>query len=136
MSDVIQATSIKGLMILNRPIYKDDRGFFRELFRKDELEEALGIKFDGVQMNHSSSKPGVIRGIHAEQWNKIIYPVTGEVFIAMADIRPDSETFGKVETFIVNDDNRVGFFIPNGLANSLCVTGEEVVSYIYLVDVY
>ena len=136
MSDVIQTTSISGLLILNRPVFPDDRGFFRELFHKDELEEASGISFDGVQMNHSSSKPGVIRGIHAEQWNKIIYPVTGEVFIAMVDIRPESETFGKVETFVVNDENRVGIFIPNGVANSLCVTGNEAVNYIYLVDAY
>lgn len=136
MADFIKTTSIPGLLILERPIYPDDRGFFRELFHKDELEKASGISFDGVQMNHSKSMPGVIRGIHAEKWNKIIYPVTGEVFIVIVDIRPDSPTFGKKETFTVNDQNRVGFFIPNGLANSLCVIGQEPVNYIYLVDAY
>ncbi len=135
-NNYIKQTSIPGLLILERPIFSDDRGFFRELFHKDELEKTTGIKFDGVQMNHSHSKPGVIRGIHAEEWNKIVYPVSGEIFIAIVDIRPDSPTFAKVGTFVVNDNNRVGLFIPKGLANSLCVTGDKSVDYIYLVDAY
>ncbi|MBU1000812.1 dTDP-4-dehydrorhamnose 3,5-epimerase family protein [Patescibacteria group bacterium] len=132
----IETTSIPGLLLLNRPVFSDERGFFRELFHKDELEKVSGIKFEGVQMNHSHSKPGVIRGIHAEQWNKIIYPVSGEVFIVIVDIRPESLTFGKVETFSVSSENRRGFFIPKGLANSLCVIGDKPVDYIYLVDAY
>lgn len=135
-NNFIKKTSIPGLLILERPIFKDERGFFRELFHKDELEAATGIKFDDVQMNHSHSVQGVIRGIHAEQWNKIIYPVYGEVFIAIVDIRPDSPTFAKVETFTINDEHRMGLFVPNGLANSLCVIGDKGVDYIYLVDAY
>lgn len=136
MNQFIKKTSIPGLLILERPIHIDERGFFRELFHKDELEKIAGVKFDGVQMNHSHSNPGVIRGIHAEEWNKIIYPVSGEVFIAIADIRLDSPTFAKVETFNVSDDNRIGLFISKGLANSFCVTGNQPVDYIYLVDAY
>lgn len=133
---VIKTTSIPGLLVLDRPIFKDERGFFREIFHQDELEESSGIKFEGIQMNHSRSVPGVIRGIHAEQWNKIIYPIRGEIFIVIVDIRPDSPTFSKVETFTINDENRTALFIPNGLANSLCVMGTEPVDYIYLVDAY
>ena len=132
----IKTTPIPGLLILQRPILSDERGFFRELFHKDEIEKITGIKFDGVQMNHSHSIPGVIRGIHGEKWNKIIYPVSGEIFIAIVDIRPDSPTFAKVEIFNINDDNRIGFFIPEGLANSLCVTGDKPADYLYLVDAY
>lgn len=132
----IETTSIPGLLILKRPIFSDERGFFRELFHQDELEEVSGMKFEGIQMNHSRSKPGVIRGVHAEKWNKIVYPVSGEAFIAIADLRPDSSTFGKVEASNVNDENRIGFFIPIGLANSICVTGDKPVDYIYLVDAY
>ncbi len=132
----IKKTSIPGLLILERPVFEDERGFFREIFHMDELEKTYGIKFDGAQMNHSHSLPGVIRGIHAEQWNKIIYPVSGQVFIAVVDIRPSSPTFAKVEIFTVNDENRIGLFIPIGLANSLCVIGDRPLDYIYLVDEY
>lgn len=131
----IRKTSIPGLLILERPIYQDGRGFFREIFRQDELEKVTGIKFEGVQMNHSHSKKGVLRGIHGERWNKIVYPLTGQVFVAIVDIREDSPTFAKVETFTINEKQRFGLFIPEGAANSLCVTSKSV-DYIYLVDAY
>lgn len=132
----IKKTSIPGLLRLERPIFSDERGFFREVFHKDELEKIIGMNFDGVQMNHSHSESRVIRGIHAENWNKIIYPVSGQVFIAIVDIRPDFPTFSQVATFTVDDSNRIGLFIPEGLANSLCVIGQEAVDYMYLVDAY
>lgn len=134
--DNIKKTSIPGLLILEKPAHQDERGFFREIFHLDELEKITSIKFNGIQMNHSHSNPGVLRGIHGERWNKIIYPVNGKIFAAIADIRIQSPTFGKVETFNINDENRIGLFIPNGLANSICVIGEEPTDYIYLVDAY
>lgn len=129
-------TSIEGLLILKRPINKDERGFFREIFHLDEIEKILGTQFVGVQMNHAFSKPNVLRGIHAENWNKIICPINGEVFVAIVDIRPDSPTFKKVETFEINDQNKIALFVSEGLANSYCVIGNKGVDYIYLVDAY
>lgn len=135
-SQYIQTTSIPGLLIIQRPTFEDERGFFREVFHLDELEEALGENFTPVQWNHSRSHPKVLRGLHAENWNKLIYPVTGEVFVAIVDIRPDSEAFGKIETFHFEGDNRAALFIPQGLANSFCVLGSEDANYLYLVDEY
>lgn len=135
-NNYIKSTSIPGLLILERPTHKDERGFFREVFHLDELEEALGFEFRPIQMNHSRSKPGVLRGLHGEGWNKLVYPTTGDVFSVIADIRSDSKTFAKVETFKINDNHRFALFIPKGLANSMCAVGNEDVNYIYLVDAY
>jgi dTDP-4-dehydrorhamnose 3,5-epimerase len=132
----VKETSIPGLLILERPTFSDERGFFREVFHLDELEEASGVKFQMAQWNHSMSKPNVVRGLHGENWNKIIYPVTGEAFLAIVDIRPESQTFGKVETFNFGEQNKVALYIPIGLANSICVTGAEDVHYLYIVDKY
>ncbi|MCL4365984.1 dTDP-4-dehydrorhamnose 3,5-epimerase family protein [Patescibacteria group bacterium] len=135
-SENVLTTSIEGLLILKRPIHQDDRGFFREIFHIDEIEKVLNIEFKGVQMNHAYSVPKVLRGIHAENWNKIICPVNGEIFIAIVDIRVDSPTFGKFETFNVNNANRIALFVSKGLANSYCILGQSPVDYIYLVDAY
>ncbi len=135
MSDFVKKTSIEGLLILERPAIEDERGFFKEIFHLDELEEALGHEFKPVQANHSRSLPKVLRGLHAENWNKLVYPMSGSVFVAIADIRTSSETFGKVETFTIDDANRHALFIPQGLANSFCVL-EGTVNYLYLVDAY
>lgn len=134
--DFIQAISIPGVFKLERPAHPDERGFFREIFHLDELEEVIGFEFKPIQMNHSLSKAKVIRALHAENWNKLVYPVTGKMFAAVVDIREDSETFGKLETFEFSDDDRFALFIPKGVANSICVIGEEDVNYIYLVDSY
>lgn len=123
-------TTIEGLYILELTTFNDDRGFFREVYRKEDL----GIDFTPVQLNHSYSLPHVIRGLHAENWNKLIYPLAGNVFIAIADIRLNSNTFGKVETFTIDHYSRVALFISNGLANSICVMGNEPIHYLYLVD--
>lgn len=132
----IKTTSLSGLLILERATHEDERGFFREVFHLDKLEEVLGCEFKPVQWNHSKSKPRVLRGQHAENWNKLIYPVNGELFAAITDIRPDSPTFGKFETFEFSDENRFALFIPKGFANSYCVTGQSEVDYLYLVDQY
>lgn len=131
----IHKTKIPGLFVIERPTFDDERGFFREVTRWTDLE-SVGIKFSPVQMNHSLSKKRVIRALHAEKWNKLIYPVTGEMFAAIVDIRSDSKTFGKVEKFRFTATSKKALFISNGLANSICVTGKEDVNYIYLVDAY
>lgn len=136
MDQNIKQTSIPGLFVLERPTHQDERGFFREVFHLDELEEALGYEFKPVQWNHSRSLPNVLRALHAENWNKLIYPVTGNMFSAVADIRPESPTFGKVETFTFDSQNRKALFVPIGLANSICVVGSEPCDYMYLVDSY
>lgn len=132
----IKKTTIKGLYIVERERFDEERGFFREIFHLDELEYIIGRDFKPIQWNHSLSKPKVIRGIHPDPWDKLLYPVTGEVFIAIADIEPDSPTFKKVETFIINDENRHGLFLEKRLGNSLCVLGDENVHYMYLVNSY
>lgn len=135
-SEYIKKTSIPGLLIIENPTYSDNRGFFREVLRLNELEKASGVKFAFRQWNHSMSYPRVIRALHAEKWNKIVYPITGRMFAAIVDIRPDSRAFGKVETFIFDEQSHQALFIPKGAANSICVVGNEPVHYFYLVDRY
>jgi len=63
--------------------------------------------------------------------------VTGGVsFSAIADVRPDSKTFGKVETFLLGVGDQVlkgSLFIQAGIANSVCVITSPV-DYMYCVD--
>jgi dTDP-4-dehydrorhamnose 3,5-epimerase len=132
----IHETSIPGLFVVERPTMADDRGFFREVFHLDELSFKIGFEFNPVQWNHSLSHKNVIRALHAENWNKLVYPVTGTMFAAVVDIRPNSPTFGKNETFTFSPDDRKALFLPAGMANSICVVGDEDVNYLYLVDKY
>jgi dTDP-4-dehydrorhamnose 3,5-epimerase len=131
----VKETSIPGLLVIERPTMRDERGFFREVYRASGLEP-FGVDFHPIQENHSKSLPGVIRAIHAENWNKLVYPLTGKLFAAVVDLRPESSAFSKVETFEFDSENPKALFIPKGLGNSICVLGDETVHYVYLVDAY
>ena len=82
------------------------------------------------------SLPGVLRALHAEAWNKLVYPVTGTMFTAIVDIRPERPSFGQVETLTLDAAEPSALFVPSGLANSICVVGDEPVHYLYVVDAY
>ena len=131
----IRRGAIDGLLIIERPTIEDERGFFRETFRLSELEEALGTPVRFVQENHSRSKRAALRGLHAENWEKLVYVPHGEVFTAVADTRPDSPTFGRVETFVLGESNRNKVFLPPALAHGFCVLSDRA-DYVYLVTKY
>ncbi len=137
----IKKTSIPGVVLIERPIFKDDRGFFHEIYRSAELKEATGIDFNPVQWSHSFNRPGVIRAIHTENWNKLVYPVTGILYAPIVDLRPDSPVFGKIEYITIDntkeDSPRTAIFLPKGgVGNSICVLGDTDLHYLYLVDEY
>jgi dTDP-4-dehydrorhamnose 3,5-epimerase len=133
-SDVtVERTTIDGLLVVRQPTHGDERGFFRQTYLVSELEAALGRDVRFVQGNHARSAPGVLRGFHAEPWDKLVYVACGTVFAAIADVRPDSDTFGEVATFVLGDDpgERIRLFVPEGLANAYAVVGDAEADYLY-----
>jgi dTDP-4-dehydrorhamnose 3,5-epimerase len=133
---ITHAKIIRDVLIIKRPTFPDDRGLFREPFRLNDLEKELGHEFNICQWNHAVSKPKVIRGLHAENWNKLVYLATGKSTSFLVDIRPESETFGKVEKIELDESDLQALYIPKGVANSICVVSENEVNYMYLVDAY
>jgi dTDP-4-dehydrorhamnose 3,5-epimerase len=135
----VEQTDIEGLLVVRWDTHADERGFFRQTYQVRELAEALGREVVLRQGNHSHSVPGVLRGFHAEPWDKLVYVVRGHAMAAIADIRPDSPTFGEVRTFTLGEPpagERIRLFIAEGLANSFVTLGEVDVDYLYDVSGY
>ncbi len=136
VADGIHRTPIAGLWYIAPSRFDDHRGFYAELSRVPEIDVLRDEPFDIKQLNLSHSEQNVIRGFHAEDWNKLITIVHGRAFCAWVDVRPDSETFGDVVTMDmgVTDDAVFGsMFISRGIANSFLVTEGEL-EYLYAVD--
>ncbi|HSK22110.1 MAG TPA: dTDP-4-dehydrorhamnose 3,5-epimerase family protein [Egicoccus sp.] len=129
----IEPTDIEGLFVVSWDTHADDRGFFRQTYQVSELERLLGRSVVFRQGNHARSRPGVLRGFHAEPWDKLVYVARGTVEAAVADVRPDSPTFGEVRTFRLGDDapDRRRLYLTRGLANSYCVLGGSDADYLY-----
>lgn len=135
----VSETEINGLIIFEKKIYCDQRGWFQESFRTEDISKALGV--DDLVIKQDSftyNLPKALRGLHAEPQYKLVTALTGKCFIAIADIRVDSRTFGKVLTFEFDYSNpntpRKTLVISPGLANSILVTGDEPVFYHYAVS--
>lgn len=125
-------TTLPGLLKIERPLRHDVRGYFHEVVRPEELTEVIGKEFVLKQVNHSRSVQNVLRGLHAEHWDKIVWVVRGAALSAIVDIRPDSPTFGKYELFELTDTNGIALYIPEGFANSICAQTD--IDYVYLVN--
>lgn len=135
MEDYIKETKIEGVYVIERPVMGDERGFFRETFRKNDLEKRLGYEFNIVQANHARSKKGILRGIHIAPWHKLVTVTRGNTQQVVVDCREDSPTFGKHISINIGDDNRVVVFIPANCGNAYLVLSEDA-DYTYLTSDY
>lgn len=135
MSESIKPTALPGVMIVERPAFPDDRGFFHELFRKQELEAAIGAPIDFVQANHSHSVRHALRGIHVAPWYKLVTVIHGRVQAVIADLRPESDMFGKHVSIELSDDVPRCLLVPPGFGNSFLVLSETA-DYLYMVTDY
>lgn len=136
VTEVFLKTPLDGLYYMPLKSWKDERGAFVETGRVPEIEEVSGEKFHITQLNLSISKTHVIRGFHAEGWNKLVTVTHGTALCALADIRPNSKTFSQVVTFKLGqaDDAHFGsLYISQGIANSFFVI-EGPLLYSYAVD--
>lgn len=130
----VSETAIPGLLRIDLVVNAggdDPRGNFREAWQAEKMAAAGLPEFAPVQMNVAESTYGVIRGIHAEPWEKYIHLASGTAFAAIVDLRRESETFGTVAAFEL--DSTVALFVPRGLGNSYAVTAPQT-AYTYLVN--
>jgi dTDP-4-dehydrorhamnose 3,5-epimerase len=123
----IEATHLNGVVVLVPEVYRDDRGFFLEAFRKDQFEE-LGLPGEFVQDNHSGSVRGVVRGLHF-QWEppmgKIMRVTVGAAFLVAVDIRKGSPTLGKWVGVEASAENQRQVWAPAGFARGFCVLSDR-----------
>jgi len=129
----VKITKIEGLLELNLPVFGDSRGWFKENWQREKMM-ALGLPdFQPIQNNISYNKDaGVIRGIHAEPWDKFISVAHGKIFAAIVDLRKGKD-FGRVETFELTPEKAI--YVPKGLGNSY-QTLEPNTVYSYLVNAH
>ncbi len=127
----VKKSKIPGLLEFDITFIEDPRGWFQEKYQKAKLVP-LGLPedFQAIQQNISFNKEaGVLRGIHAEPWDKYISVVSGEVFAVYVDLR--KENFGAVAEIQIHPGKAV--FVPKGVANSFQTLKPDTY-YSYLVN--
>lgn len=119
-------TKIKGAFIIDVKSYGDNRGYFMETYKDSDFKEA-GLDYSFVQDNQSSSRKGVLRGLHFQKTHpqaKIVRVLKGEVFDVAVDLRKDSPTYGQWVGVVLSEENKRQFMIPRGFAHGFVVMSE------------
>ncbi len=128
----IRKTSIEGLIELFPRVFKDDRGHFLETYSVKAFKD-LGLNMSFVQDNQSFSKKGVVRGLHFQNapfaQGKLVRVVSGKALDIAVDIRPESPTFGKWESFLLDAEKSNMVYVPEGFAHGFSVLEDCVFSY-------
>lgn len=120
-------TDIKDVYIIDVKTYGDSRGYFMETYKESDFK-AAGLDYKFVQDNQSSSRKGVLRGLHFQRTYpqaKLVRVLSGEVFDVAVDLRKGSDTYGKWVGVFLSEENHRQFMIPRGFAHGFVVVSDE-----------
>ena len=123
---VFNKTEIEGVYIIDVKTYGDNRGYFMETYKESDFREA-GLCYNFVQDNQSSSKKGVLRGLHFQTTHpqaKLVRVIKGEVFDVAVDLRKNSKTYGRWVGGLLSEENHRQFMIPRGFAHGFVVVSD------------
>ena len=126
---------IDGAWLAESPVWNDDRGFFREWFKSEDVRSTTGRDFGIEQANISLSSAGTLRGIHysiaPRGQAKWITCVSGSIQDVIVDIRPESITFGQWVAVDLKSDSGQAVFISEGLGHGfLALEDNTAVAYL------
>ena len=129
----LERTPRFGLAIVGTRVFGDDRGFFYESWSGAALR-ALGIDAAFVQDNHSSSRRGVVRGLHWQgppaAQGKLVRCTRGRILDVVVDVRAGSPTYGAWESVTLEAAAGPGtlqmLFVPPGYAHGFLALEDGV----------
>jgi dTDP-4-dehydrorhamnose 3,5-epimerase len=122
----LERIGLDGLLIVEPEIFRDDRGYFLETYRRDAfVAREIGLPF--VQDNQSGSHAGVLRGLHyqiKQAQGKLVRCVHGEVFDVAVDLRTSSATCGQWFGMRLSSVDQRQLWIPPGFAHGFYVLSD------------
>ncbi len=122
----VAPTSLPGVLVLEPKVFRDDRGYFLETWNAARYAEA-GLPARFVQDNLSSSRRGVLRGLHFQHpaaQGKLVQALRGAIFDVAVDIRRGSPTFGRWVGVELSEADGRQLYVPGGFAHGFVVIGD------------
>ncbi|MFM7852252.1 MAG: dTDP-4-dehydrorhamnose 3,5-epimerase [Flammeovirgaceae bacterium] len=121
-------TGFDDLIVIEPKVIGDDRGYFMESYRYDDLKKH-GVEIQFVQDNQSKSKKGVLRGLHYQNapypQTKLVRVLSGEILDVVVDLRKGKSTFGKPYTIELSAENKKQLLVPRGFAHGFLVLSDD-----------
>lgn len=123
----VTPTAFRDLYVLDPKVLGDARGYFMESYNKITLQKA-GIDITFVQDNQSSSRKGVLRGLHFQNkpyaQTKLVRVLSGTILDVAVDLRKSEPTFGQHIAVELSSENKKQLLIPKGFAHGFIVLSD------------
>lgn len=124
---------LSGCFLLQPRVFQDARGRFVKPLVVSELQ-AHGLRTDFVEQYHSTSAPGVVRGMHFQtpphEHAKLVYCASGAVADVLLDLRRQSPTYGQAIELLLTAESGQALYLAAGIAHGF-VAIEEPALMIY-----
>ncbi|MBU3706587.1 MAG: dTDP-4-dehydrorhamnose 3,5-epimerase [Mycobacterium sp.] len=131
----VEELAVPGAWVFEPIVHGDDRGVFLECFRADTLAEHVGHPLDLRQANWSTSKAGVVRGVHFADippgQAKYVMCLRGAILDVVVDIRTGSPTFGRWACARLDENNRRAVYVAEGLGHAFMALADDT-AVVYL----
>ena len=123
----IEETKLKGVLLIHLGSFEDHRGEYIETYN-EALYRENGIDVKFVQDDISVSRRNVLRGIHGDEetW-KLISCLYGKFYFVVVDCDNRSGDFGKWQSFVLSDKNRLQVLVPPGHGNAHLVLSDMTI---------
>ena len=135
----LKELNLKGAYEISLHAFEDLRGDFVKIFHAGNFKQH-GLHHDFKESYYSTSKRGVIRGMHFQtppfHHSKLVYAAEGEVLDVLLDLRKNSPTYLQHCTVELSKQNRNAVYIPAGLAHGFAVTTESATLVYMATTVY
>ena len=127
-------TDFNGLTIIKHNVFTDNRGCFKEKFKKEKLNKTINYNVEFCQENSVISYRNVLRGLHFQKephsQSKLVSVSFGKILDVAVDIRKDSENYGKYFSYVLSSENHESLFIPRGFAHGyLTLSDSAIINY-------
>lgn len=117
----IEQAELAGVVVFVPEPHRDGRGLFTRTFDADIFDAHLGAPGAAAafrQDSQSRSAKGVLRGMHGRRGRgeaKLVRCAHGAVHDVLVDARPSSPTFGRHQSFLLDDNDFRHLYVPPGL---------------------
>lgn len=130
----VEPLGIDGAWELTPAVHADRRGAFLEWLRQDVLREHLGHPMELAQANCSTSRAGVVRGVHFADippgQAKYVTCVSGVVLDVVVDLRIGSATYGRWASVRLDQDARRAVYVAEGLGHAFMAIEDATLVYL------
>jgi dTDP-4-dehydrorhamnose 3,5-epimerase len=123
----VQETNLDGVLQIKLNVFEDFRGEYVEIYN-ETLYEENGIDIQFIQDDISVSSKNVLRGIHgdSETW-KLVSCLHGRFYLVVVNGDSKSSDFGKWQSFVLSDKNRMQVLVPPKHGNAHLVLSETAI---------